>query len=100
MRTIILGVAAFLGLAAMPAVAQTAGNTPAIATPGTQNPTAPVPGKNSFTEEQARKRIQDAGYTDVKGLRLDDDGIWRATATKDGEPVTIALDFQGNVVAL
>ncbi|OAP39152.1 hypothetical protein AU381_08605 [Sinorhizobium glycinis] len=103
MKNTIFGVAVLLSAAAMPALAQTAtsgGSTPAIATPGTQNPEAPVPGKNSFTEDQARERIEDAGYADVGDLKLDDKGIWRATAMKDGKSVTVALDYQGNVTAL
>ncbi|RVG17716.1 PepSY domain-containing protein [Sinorhizobium meliloti] len=100
MKNIVFGIAVLLSAAAAPAFAQTAGNTPAIATPDTQNPTAPVPGKNSFTEDQARERMQEAGYTDVKELKLDDKGIWRATAMKDGKSVSVTLDFQGNVVAL
>ncbi len=103
MKNTIFGVAVLLSAAAMPAFAQSASSgasTPAIATPGTQNPEAPVAGKNSFTEDQARERIEEAGYVDVKGLKLDDQGIWRATATKDGKSVTVALDYQGNVTAL
>ncbi|WP_112810717.1 PepSY domain-containing protein [Ensifer sp.] len=73
--------------------------TPAVATPDTTNPTAPVAGANSFTEEQARARLQEGGYTAVSGLKLDDKGIWQATATKDGKPVNVALDYQGNIVA-
>ncbi|WEX77513.1 PepSY domain-containing protein [Sinorhizobium numidicum] len=103
MKNTIFGVAVLVSAAAMPALAQTAspsGNTPAIATPGTQNPAAPVAGENSFTEDQAKKRIEEAGYTDVKGLKLDHQGVWRATAMKDGESVSVALDFQGNITAL
>src|SRR4051812_30186230 len=37
---------------------------------------APVPGANSFTESQARSRIEDAGYSNVSGLRKDDQGVW------------------------
>ncbi len=73
--------------------------TPAVVTPDTTNPTAPVAGANSFTEEQARARLQEAGYTTVSGLKLDDKGIWQAAATKDGKPVNVALDYQGNIVA-
>lgn len=61
-------------------------------------PGAPVEGRNSFTEGQARSRISDAGYTDVQGLRLDDQGVWRGQAMRGGERVTVGLDFQGNVV--
>ncbi|NKM42962.1 PepSY domain-containing protein [Rhizobium laguerreae] len=75
------------------------GNTPAVATPDTKNPTAPVEGANSFTEAQAKDRIAEAGYTDVKDLKLDDKGIWRASGMKDGKAVSIAFDYQGNIVA-
>ncbi|MGV2103924.1 PepSY domain-containing protein [Rhizobium sp. 21-4511-3d] len=87
-------------LAASGALAQsqtpsTSQTTPAMNTE--QNPGAPVAGKNSFTEDQAKSRIEEAGYADVAGLKLDDQGVWRATASKDGKPVNVSLDFQGNV---
>ncbi len=49
-------------------------------------------------QDQAKERIVAAGYADFAGLKLDDKGIWRATATKDGKSVTVALDYQGNIV--
>ncbi|AYD05246.1 PepSY domain-containing protein [Rhizobium pusense] len=76
---------------------KTSQTTPAVSTSGEQNPGAPVAGKNSFTEAQAKSRIEDAGYTDVSGLKLDDQGVWRATGTKDGKAGNVSLDFQGNV---
>ncbi|MGE6784501.1 PepSY domain-containing protein [Ensifer adhaerens] len=98
--------AVFLGASTFGALAQTAtppataeGDTPAVATPDTANPTAPVAGANSFTEAQAKDRLTEAGYTEVTGLKLDDKGVWRATATKDGKPMQVALDYQGNIVA-
>jgi putative membrane protein len=60
---------------------------------------APVPGANSFTEDQAKTRIQEAGYSDVSGLAKDDKGIWRGQAKKDGKGVPVALDFKGNVTS-
>ncbi|MFK0278659.1 PepSY domain-containing protein [Ensifer sp. NPDC090286] len=96
----------FLGATTLGALAQTAtppatadGDTPAVATPDTTNPTAPVAGSNSFTEEQAKDRINEAGYTEITGLKLDETGVWRATAMKDGKSVQVALDYQGNIVA-
>ncbi|MBY4592906.1 MULTISPECIES: hypothetical protein [Rhizobium] len=92
-------------LAASSALAQTAPKptadpkTPAVATPAEKNPTAPVEGANSFTESQAKSRIEDAGYTDVTGLKLDDKGIWQASAKKGAKSVMVGLDYQGNVVA-
>jgi hypothetical protein len=74
---------------------------PAITTLHTEPRTAaaPVPGHNSFTEGQARARIADAGFNDVQSLRLDDQGIWRGQAIRNGQQTGVALDYQGNVVA-
>ncbi|MFZ6761166.1 PepSY domain-containing protein [Roseomonas sp. KE0001] len=63
--------------------------------PTTATPTA---GANSFTEGQARSRLEDAGYTDVQELRKDDQGVWRGRAMRNGQRTDVGLDFQGNVV--
>ena len=75
------------------------GDTPAVATTDTKNAGVLVEGENSFTEDQAKGRIADAGYTDVSALKLDDKGIWRATVSKGGKSMSVGLDYQGNVVA-
>ncbi len=69
-------------------------DTPMKAVPG-----APLAGANSFTESQAKARIEANGFTNVSGLRKDEGSIWRGTAMKDGKSVSIALDYQGNIVA-
>jgi protein CpxP len=56
------------------------------------------PGANSFTEGQARHRIEDRGYTNVDQLHKDQNSIWQAEATKDGRRVRVGVDFRGNVV--
>lgn len=97
--------AALLCSSTVVALAQTtpapnaSGNMPAVATPNTNNATAPVAGANSFTEAQAKERIEKAGFMSVKDLKKDDKGIWMASGMKDGKAVMIALDYQGNVVA-
>ncbi len=97
--------AALVGASTFGAFAQTStapatdGDTPAIATPDDKNATAPVEGANSFTEDQAKERLVEAGYADITGLTLDDKGVWRGTAMKDGKSVNLALDYQGNIVA-
>ena len=60
--------------------------------------TAPVAGANSFTEAQARSRIEAMGYSGVGALVKDAQGVWRGPAMKDGKQVTVAVDFKGNVV--
>jgi hypothetical protein len=52
-------------------------STPAVASPSSTNPGAPATGANSFTEGQAKSRIEAAGFSDVSGLMKDKDGIWR-----------------------
>ena len=58
----------------------------------------PLPGANSFTESQARSRIEAQGYSGVTGLKKDDQSIWRGQAMRNGASVGVALDFKGNVV--
>jgi hypothetical protein len=89
--------AAILVFAAGGAFAQT--NAPAVATSTTQSPAAPIAGANSFTEGQAKSRIEAAGYTNVSGLIKDKDGIWRGKASKAGAMTTVSLDYQGNITA-
>ena len=60
---------------------------------GGNNPGAPVKGANSFTEGQAKSRIEARGYTQVKGLQKDDSGVWRGTV-KDGSPPLSAWTFK------
>jgi len=69
--------------------------------PGTDSPpttATPAEGANSFTEGQARSRLEAAGYTDVQGLEKDDKGVWRGRAMRNGQSAMVGLDFQGNVV--
>ncbi len=74
-------------------------NTPAVTTPSTPtNPAAPVAGSNSFTEGQAKSRLETDGYSGVSGLKKDDNGVWRGKATKGGQARDVSVDFQGNVV--
>ena len=54
-------------------------------------------GANSFTEGEARRRLERAGYHEIKDLKKDGDGIWHASAMLDGKPASVGLDFKGNV---
>src|SRR6188768_2195044 len=75
-------------------------NTPAVNSPNSPpNPGAPVAGANSFTEGQAKSRIEDRGFRNVSDLKKDDNGVWRGKAEQNGKAVNVSVDFQGNVVA-
>jgi hypothetical protein len=54
-------------------------------------------GSNSFTEGQARSRMEEAGYTNISDLQKSDQGIWQGKAQKDGRSVTVGLDYKGNI---
>jgi hypothetical protein len=94
------GAAAMVSTVAVAQPANRNANTPAVNAPNSQpNPGAPVAGANSFTEGQAKSRIESNGYANVSELRKDDQGVWRGKAMKDGKSVNVSLDFQGNVTA-
>ena len=84
-----------------PAVSGT-GNAPSNTTTGTVNvvpASALEKGANSFTEGQAKSRLEAAGLSDVTNLKKDDDGIWRAEAKRSGKSVKAGLDYKGNISA-
>lgn len=55
------------------------------------------PGANSFTEAQARSRLEAQGFSSVTELRKDDQGIWRGKAQRDGKSVSVGIDYKGTV---
>jgi opacity protein-like surface antigen len=102
-----LVVAAALAVLASSAVAQTqnppAQDSPqnsAVNSPESSNRqvNAPVAGANSFTEGQAKSRIEKMGFADVTDLKKDDNGVWRGRAMKGGQMVDVSVDYQGNVI--
>ncbi len=78
-------------------VAGAAGNRNQAVTTTTANAPQPAKGANSFSDGEARRRIESEGYSRVADLKKDQDGIWRGTATKDGASVKVWLDYKGNV---
>ena len=104
-RTLILG-----GLAAGLAFGSTAEAQTTVPTATTTAPraadrsaSAVVPaaqletGSNSYTEGQARSRMEANGFTAINNLRKDDNGFWRATATHGSSFGDLAMDFQGRI---
>ncbi len=60
------------------------------------NAAEPARGANSFSEGEARRRLESNGFQGVGGLTKDDGGVWRGTATKEGQSVQVWLDYKGN----
>ena len=71
-------------------------NNQAVATTDA-NSAQPAHGSNSFTAAQARGRIQDKGFANVTDLKKDNGGVWRGKAEKNGQTVSVWLDYKGNV---
>jgi hypothetical protein len=86
--------------AAAPSAPAPSAMPPAAMTPAapSADPGAPLSGANSFTEAQAKSRIEQLGYTNITGLSKDVNGVWRGKASKSGQVQDVALDFRGNVV--
>lgn len=100
-RVLIVSIALLSASAAFaqsPAAQPGPGNK-AVNSSGQNNANAPVAGRNSFTEGQAKSAIEKAGYANVSELKKDDSGVWRGKAAKGGATVAISVDFQGNVIA-
>jgi hypothetical protein len=101
MKRPLLLIAATILLASGSATAQqpakSGPNNNAVNSSGQNNSNAPVAGRNSFTEGQAKSKIEEAGYTNVTTLKKDDNGVWRGKAKKGGAASDVSVDFQGNV---
>ena len=49
------------------------------------------------TAEQAKRRAESAGFTQVRMLRKGCDNTWHGTAMKGGTPVNVAVSASGQV---
>lgn len=65
--------------------------------PAPADANAPLPGANSFTEGQAKSRLEANGYSAISELKKDDNGVWKGTATHGGQAVTVSVDYRGNI---
>jgi hypothetical protein len=102
MRRIVLFAVIAMGATAALAQSPPAANAPgnnAVNSPGVNNSSRPVEGANSFTQAQAKSRIEANGYSTVSNLMKDDKGVWRGKAMKGGKSVDVTVDFQGNINA-
>ena len=69
--------------------------TPAPNAPADAN--APLPRANSFTEGQAKSRLEANGYTNVGEFKQDDNGVWKGTSSHSGAHVSVSVDYRGNI---
>ncbi|MET3590304.1 hypothetical protein ABID23_001409 [Bartonella silvatica] len=55
------------------------------------------PGQNSFTALQVKNCLMQNGFTNIKRLRLDDKGIWRALVEFKKCYFLVSFDYSGTV---
>lgn len=96
MRKTMIVMASLLGVVLAGPAVQAQDNTTMAPAAGAMK--APAAGANSFTEGQAKSRIEDAGFTNVSDLKKDEQGVWRAMANRNGQNTPVSVDFKGNVV--
>lgn len=77
--------------------AQTSTTSPMPAPKGDADKNAPLPGANSFTEGQAKSRLEANGYSQVGPLTKDANGVWKGSATHGGAKVNVTVDYRGNI---
>jgi hypothetical protein len=96
MRNVVL-TPLFCALLSTAAIAQTSTTAPTPSPNAPADANAPLPGANSFTEGQAKSRLEANGYSNVSGLKKDDNGVWKGTATHSGAQVSVSVDYRGNI---
>lgn len=80
------------------ALAQTSTTSPMPAPKADADKNAPLPGANSFTEGQAKSRLEANGYSNVTALKKDENGVWKGSAMHAGAKVNVSVDYRGNIV--
>ena len=81
------------------------GTTPTVGAAPSRGPgSGPVPGANSFTEGQAKSRIESQGYR-VERITPQNNGSWKAETSRDavptrpqGEPSKVTIYPDGRIV--
>ncbi len=61
------------------------------------NNCAPTDKIDGSTAEQARQKLEAAGYTDITGLNKGCDNVWHAQARSGGNPVNVMVAPDGSV---
>lgn len=57
-----------------------------------------TPSLTALPEAEARKKLTENGFKDVRELKLDKEGIWRGTVLVNGQQQEVAIDAQGDMI--
>ncbi|MCA0249040.1 MAG: PepSY domain-containing protein [Proteobacteria bacterium] len=96
MKPVLLAAAALLAstslVIAQPGTPPDTATTPSV-------PPAGMPG-TAQSATSAQTQIEASGYTNIKDLKRQNDGSWRARATKNNEEVAVSVDSTGLVTQM
>jgi hypothetical protein len=59
--------------------------------------TGSIPRTDRMTEQQVRHKLESAGYNAIGMLELDSEGVWRTTAMKGDEMMSISVSRDGSI---
>jgi hypothetical protein len=95
-----LHVATFALLVVVASVATA--QTPSSTDGRSSTPSLPPAGMPGTAQQasSAKTQIEASGYSDVKELKRQDDGTWRAKARKNDTEVAVSVDSAGNVTQI
>jgi hypothetical protein len=70
--------------------------------PGNKRPPALLAEQLSFRmahsfKGQANSRLERVGYSAVRELKKDEQGVWRGKANFGGKPVDVSVDYRGAI---
>ena len=89
-RSLLAALVAAVAFAVVPGAGGSSGAAQAACDPGDKI--------DNVTADQARRRIEAQGYTQVKMIRKGCDSYWHATAVKNGVGGRVVLSPQGQVM--
>lgn len=65
----------------------------------TPSPSALNPPTTTAAEAAARSKIEEAGYSGVKGLTMAPDGTWRGIGVRNNVEIAVSIDSAGRVTS-
>jgi hypothetical protein len=97
LKVVLLAILLALITTVLMAPPNTADAQNATVSPQSGNNCAPTDKIDASTAEQAKAKLEAAGYTNITGLEKGCDNVWHAQATNGGNPVNVMVSPDGSV---
>jgi hypothetical protein len=97
LKTVLMAILLALLVVVLMAPPKTADAQDATVTPQPGNNCAAGDAIDGSTAEQAKAKLEAAGYANITGLNKGCDNVWHAQATSSGNPVNVMVAPDGSV---